>query len=57
MLPKEPKLAQDIIAVIMALNPTYVPARTPIPPVIPAIEEPITEGKTDEEKAQTVLGI
>ncbi len=57
MLPKEPKLAQDIIAVIMALNPTYIPARTPIPPVIPAIVEPTTEGISDEEKAQTALGI
>ena len=53
MIPVDPKLFQDIVAVVKARNPTYIPANGTIPsPLVSNPSDVMVETRTDEEKAQ-----
>ena len=54
MLPTDAKIINDVVKVIKALNPAYVPANASIPPMMSRPDAGV-ETKTDEEKAQTSI--
>jgi hypothetical protein len=51
MIPVDPKLFQDIVAVVKARNPTYIPANGTIPYPIATYPDVMVETRKDEEKA------
>ena len=52
MLPVEKKLFLDIVAIVKAKNPSYIPAIGSIPSPIAFYPDAMVETRTDEEKAQ-----
>jgi hypothetical protein len=52
MIPVDTKLFYDIVAIVKARNPTYIPANGNIPNPIATYPDVMVETRTDEEKAQ-----